>query len=106
MAVVYRQRQQQWSVRPKRKWYANSEWIGGQPGYGQATNTVAKFTGTLTNEGAYVSNGSDNYFTSLSVSSSGYLQAAAGDRFFVSGNLISSSTQSTAWSTNSCRIAL
>ena len=29
----------------------------------------------------------------------GYISATAGDRFVVSGNLISSSTQNTAWST-------
>jgi hypothetical protein len=63
------------------------------------TSTTAVFTGSLTNDGAFVSALSDNYFTDLNVGTTGYLTGATGDNFYVSNDFMSSSTQNTLWDT-------
>lgn len=63
------------------------------------TNTTVAYTGAFTNNGAYISDPSDNYFTDIDISDTGYLVGGTGDNFFVSGDFISSSTQNTLWDT-------
>jgi hypothetical protein len=65
----------------------------------KTTDAVVRFEAPFENDGAYVSDPSDNYFTDLIVGPTGYLVGGAGDRFFVSGDFISSSTQDTLWTT-------
>ncbi len=48
-------------------------------------NTV-RWLGGLTNNGIYISDPADNYFTGLAVGASGVLQGGVGDRFFVTGS--------------------
>lgn len=55
----------------------------------------ARYTGL----GAYVSDPSDNYFTDLVIGGLGYLVGGVGDRFFVNGDFISTSTNSSNWNT-------
>jgi hypothetical protein len=43
---------------------------------------------------------SDNYFTDINVTSSGYLTASPGDNFFVGGNFTNNSTQTSLWNTS------
>jgi len=70
-------------------------------GHIKVTTGVARFLSTFSNSGVYNSDPSDNYFTDLSVSSSGYLVGGGGDRFFVSGNYANNSTQAASWNTSS-----
>lgn len=64
------------------------------------------FEGGLTNNGAYLSDPSDNYFTDLSVSQTGYLVGEIGDNFLVSGNFVNNSTQNLLWNTNAASLTL
>ncbi len=65
----------------------------------KVTNTTAVFTGTFTNNGAYISDPSDNYFADLAIGADGYLAGGAGDTFHISGDLTSSSAQAALWDT-------
>jgi hypothetical protein len=64
------------------------------------TDTSAIYTGTFTNNGAYISDPAINTFINLTISSSGYLQGGVGDQFIVSGNLSNGSTQTGLWNTS------
>lgn len=64
----------------------------------KVTNTIAQFTGTFTNNGAYTSDPAVNYFINLVIGQSGYLQGGAGDQFLISGYFQNMST-STLWNT-------
>jgi hypothetical protein len=57
------------------------------------------WTGTFTNNGAYVSDPSTQTFTTLNIGSSGYLQGGAGDVFDVTNNFFNQSTQRSQWDT-------
>jgi hypothetical protein len=63
------------------------------------TDTVVTFEGSYTENGAYISDPSDNYFNDLIIGTSGYLVGGAGDNFYVRGDFISSSTMNTNWQT-------
>ena len=63
------------------------------------SNSTATWKGTFTNNGAYISDPSNNYFSDLKVGPTGYLQGASGDLFDLTGNLTTTSTQNTLWST-------
>jgi hypothetical protein len=65
----------------------------------KVTDSEVRFEARFTGLGAYVSDPSDNYFTDLVIGSTGYLVGGPGDRFFVTGDFISASTQNTLWST-------
>ena len=65
----------------------------------RVTEGQMHFHAPLALDGAYLSDPSDNHFTDLIIGTSGYLVGGAGDRFFVSGDLISSSANSTQWNT-------
>ena len=68
------------------------------------TKTTVTFAGTYTENGTYISDPSDNYFSDLTVSPSGALTAGAGDRFLVSGNFANSSAQSSTWNTSAAQL--
>jgi hypothetical protein len=65
----------------------------------KVTDTSVTFTGTFTNNGAYISDPSSNYFTNLTVNSDGYLVGGAGDNFFIGGNFLNNSEQNGSWDT-------
>jgi len=65
----------------------------------RVTNAEVHFDAAFANHGGYVSDPSDNYFNDLVIGPTGYLVGGAGDRFFVSGDLVSASTNNTSWST-------
>jgi hypothetical protein len=68
------------------------------------TGGVTRFLGGLTNSGAFISDPADNQFTDLTISDTGYLVGGAGDRFIVSDDLLSSSTQATNWNTSAAEL--
>jgi len=63
------------------------------------TDTTVTFNGTFTNNGAYISDPSSNYFTNLTVNSDGYLVGGADDKFFIGGNFLNYSEQNGSWDT-------
>jgi len=65
----------------------------------RVTDAEVHFEAPYTELGGYLSDPSDNYFTDLIIGTSGYLVGGVGDRFFVSGDLVSASTNNTSWST-------
>jgi DNA-binding beta-propeller fold protein YncE len=63
---------------------ASSGGVGGGPaGYIKISGNAVRWLGGLTNNGIYVSDPADNYFTGLAVGTGGLLQGGDGDRFFV-----------------------
>ncbi len=63
------------------------------------TNTIAQYTGTFTNNGAYVSDPAVNYFINLVIGQNGYLQGGKSDQFLISGYFQNMSTNS-LWNTS------
>jgi hypothetical protein len=72
----------------------------------KSTNALLTFTGTYTENGLFSSDPADNFFTDLTVGGSGALVGGLGDRFFVSGDLLSTSTNSLAWQTGAAMLRL
>lgn len=70
----------------------------------KVTDAEVHYESVYTEYGAYESDPSDNYFTDLVIGTSGYLVGGPGDRFFVSGDLVSSSTNNTNWSTGEAEL--
>jgi MYXO-CTERM domain-containing protein len=66
----------------------------------KTTGANVSFVGPFTNNGTYNSDPSTNYFTDLSIGSSGYLTGGAGDNFYLSGNFTNNSTQTGSWNTS------
>ena len=66
----------------------------------QATLTNAVYNGTFTNNGAYISFASNQYFNDLIVGPDGYLVGQFLDSWNVSGDFINYSTQNTDWNTS------
>ncbi len=64
----------------------------------KVTNTTAQYTGTFTNNGAYISDPAKNYFTNLTIGATGYLAGGAGDEFHFSGDFLNHS-QNPLWDT-------
>ena len=69
------------------------------------TDTIVTFNGTFTNNGAYISDPSSNYFTNLTVNPDGYLVGGAGDKFFIGGNFLNYSEQNESWDTALAQLA-
>jgi hypothetical protein len=63
------------------------------------SGTTVTFAGTFTNNGSYNSDPATNYFSNLTISTTGALVGGLGDRFIVSGDFANSSTQSLSWNT-------
>jgi hypothetical protein len=65
----------------------------------KTTHTTAQYTGTFTNNGAYISDPATQFFNNLTVGQSGYLVGQNLDKFFISGNFISNSIMNMDWNT-------
>ena len=68
------------------------------------TDATITFAGTYTENGIFNSDPADNFFSDLIVGESGALQGGVGDRFFVSGDLLSASTQNLLWDTRGAEL--
>lgn len=66
----------------------------------KSTDTIPVFTGVFTNNGAYISDPTDNYFLDLIVSASGHLEGGVGDNWYVSGDFENNSEQDALWDTS------
>ncbi len=73
---------------------------------GTFKNTDGRFTfaGNYTENGTFISDPADNYFTDLFIGSNGALIGGVGDRFIVSGSLIGASTQTSLWETGAAEL--
>ena len=69
----------------------------------KTTGTIADFTGTFTNNGAFISDPSTNSFTDLIIGASGYLNGGVGDSFIIANDFINNSTN-TLWDTNNAQL--
>ena len=65
----------------------------------KTTHTTAVYTGTFTNNGAYISDPATQYFDDLIVGESGYLVAQFKDKFFIRGDFINDSKMKDNWNT-------
>lgn len=65
----------------------------------KVTNTIVQYTGTFTNNGAYVSDPTINLFQNLIIGQDGYIQAGMDDLFIISGYFENYSTNS-LWDTS------
>jgi hypothetical protein len=72
----------------------------------KTTSAVSRFLGTFTNAGIFLSDPSDNHFENLTLSETGILIGGWGDRFFVSGDVISASTAADKWDTRLAELIL
>jgi hypothetical protein len=66
----------------------------------KTTNTSAVYTGTFTNNGAYISDPAVQRFNNLIIGQTGYLQGGIADFFLIGGNLVNYSTMNTDWNTS------
>src|SRR5207237_1052771 len=80
------------------------DFVNNASGTIKTTSAVARYLAGASVGGTYNSDPSDNYFTDLSVSSSGVLIGGSGDRFFISGNFTNSSAQAGSWSTSAAEL--
>lgn len=62
------------------------------------TDTTIQFIGTFTNNGAYISDPSTQYFENLVIGKDGYLQGGVGDKWVIAGDLTIDS-ESDLWDT-------
>ena len=62
------------------------------------------FWGKFTGNKAIIVDPATNYFTSLTMTSNGYIQASAGSQFDVAGNFINASMQNALWNTNAAEL--
>lgn len=62
-------------------------------------DTTVVFNKDFTNNGAYLSDPSSNYFSNLTVGSSGYLVGGVGDNFFINDDFLNFSDQTGLWDT-------
>src|SRR5207248_1149821 len=70
------------------------------------TSTTITFAGTYTENGTFISDPADNFFNNVNISSSGAWVGGVGDRFFVSGNFLNQSTNTTQWDTVAAELHL
>ena len=66
----------------------------------KTTNTIASYTGTFTNNGAYISDPAAQHFNDLIIGQNGYLKGGLADFFFVRGDFKNQSTLNTVWNTS------
>ncbi|MBI5455132.1 MAG: PEP-CTERM sorting domain-containing protein [Deltaproteobacteria bacterium] len=64
-----------------------------------AVNTDITFNGTFVNNGEYFSDPSSSYFDDLIINQTGYLVGGTGDNFFISGDLMNYSVETSLWYT-------
>lgn len=65
----------------------------------RVSETTATFTGSFTNNGAFISDPSTQAFGDLATGANGYIQAAAGDVYQVAGDFKNGSTRKVEWNT-------
>jgi len=63
------------------------------------TKTSITFGGTYTENGTFISDPADNFFSDVSIGQQGAWVGGLGDRFMVGGDLLSSSTNKSGWQT-------
>jgi len=72
----------------------------------KVTGTTVIYTGTFTDNGAYVSDPATNVFNqTLTVNASGYLAGGAGDVFQINGDFLNYSIQNMLWQTDQATLA-
>lgn len=71
----------------------------------KVTNTTAVYSGTFTNNGAYISDPATQYFNDLIVGYSGYLVGQKLDIFNISGDFINNSSMNMDWQTSQAYLA-
>lgn len=64
-----------------------------------AVNTDITFNGTFVNNGEYFSDPSSSHFNDLIINPTGYLVGGIGDNFFISGDLMNYSVETSLWYT-------
>jgi hypothetical protein len=79
---------------------------GDNYGYMKTWDTDFACTNGFYNYGTYESDPASNYFQDLTILASGALIGGVGDRFFISGNLISFSTKNQLWQTRAAELHL
>jgi hypothetical protein len=70
------------------------------------TATTITFAGTYTENGTFISDPADNFFSSVMIGEQGAWVGGVGDRFFVSGDLISRSGNKSGWQTSDAQLSL
>jgi hypothetical protein len=66
----------------------------------KTTDTNVTFAGSYTENGAYISDPSDNYYAGdLTINTGGYLQGGIGDTFYLGGDFINHSQKNKEWDT-------
>ncbi len=82
--------------------YNSAIFTGDVVNYGtvKISDTTVIFSGTYTENGAYISDPSDNYFEDLIVGDTGYLNGGVGDNWYVRDDFINNSQRNEDWSTN------
>jgi hypothetical protein len=66
----------------------------------KTTNTTAVYTGTFTNNGAYISDPATQHFNDLVIGQTGYIKGGLLDFFYVGGDFKNQSTMNTFWNTS------
>lgn len=61
-------------------------------------------TGQFVNDGTYISDPADNHFADVMINTRGAFVGGKGDRFFVTGNFRSQSTDNTTWNTRQAQL--
>jgi autotransporter-associated beta strand protein len=70
------------------------------------TETTITFAGTYTENGLYISDPADNFFSSVSIGDEGAWVGGWGDRFFITGDLKSTSKAKSSWQTELAELHL
>ncbi len=70
------------------------------------TSTTITFAGTYTENGTFISDPADNFFSSVNIGEAGAWVGGIGDRFFISGDLLGSPTGKTSWQTKDAELHL
>ena len=66
----------------------------------KTTNTIASYTGTFTNNGAYISDPAAQYFNDLVIGQTGYIKGGLLDFFYIGGDFKNQSVMNTFWNTS------
>jgi T5SS/PEP-CTERM-associated repeat protein len=66
----------------------------------KVSSTTAQYSGTFTNQGAYISDPSLNQFNNLTIDPTGYLVGGTGDIFEIAGDFLNGSQQNLLWDTD------
>lgn len=70
------------------------------------TKTSITFGGTYTENGTFISDPADNFFSSVNIGENGAWVGGVGDRFFLTGDLLSESKNKSGWQTAEAELRL